>query len=439
MKAGAEAKPTRVRHQVVVLTVLVAMITYIDRVCIATLAPHIMAEFSLTKVQMGYVFSAFALAYAAFEIPTARIADRLGTKIVLTRIVIWWSTFTMATGAAFGYVSLLVFRFLFGVGEAGAWPTVARTFSRWIPLRERGRMQGIFFSSAFLAAALTPALVTAAIAVMPWRLVFVCLGLIGWCWAGVWSRWYRNEPAEHPAVNRSELELILAGRSVEAEFGVGWRFWRRLFVNRNVIALCLMYFPNSFVFYFCITWLPTYLQEKHGFDSSSLAFFTGLPLFLSIFSVIVGGMLMDHLTARFGARIGRCGIGGAAYAVAAAALAATPACSSPVAAVVCISIAVAASMATLSAAWGTCMDLGGKNAGVVSATMNTASQIGSLLCPLVVAYTLKWYSDWNVSIYIMGFLFLVGAVCWLVINPAHRISADKQEQPLPALRDCTVG
>ena len=154
--ARLDCRRTRVRFLVVGMGVLMAMVTYLDRACISVLAPDIIRELSLTKVQMGFVFSAFALAYAIFEIPTAWWADRLGTRKVLTRIVAWWSTFTVATAAAPNYVLLLATRFLFGVGEAGAWPSAARTFSRWIPCRERGTVQGVFFSGAYLAGGLTP-------------------------------------------------------------------------------------------------------------------------------------------------------------------------------------------------------------------------------------------------------------------------------------------
>src|SRR5436189_1303649 len=141
-------RPTRIRHRVLGLTILLGMVTYLDRVCISVLAPNIQEELSLSKMEMSYVFSAFALAYAAFEIPTAWWADRVGSRRVLTRIVLWWSAFTIATAAAFNYASLFTVRFLFGIGEAGAWPNAARVFTRWIPARERGRVQGFFFAGA---------------------------------------------------------------------------------------------------------------------------------------------------------------------------------------------------------------------------------------------------------------------------------------------------
>src|SRR5476651_2391087 len=148
--------PTRVRHGVVGLMVALAMVTYLDRACISKLAPDISRDLSLSKEQMSWVFSSFALAYAFFEVPTAWWADRAGTRGVLTRIVLWWSALTMLTAAAFSYASMLAVRFLFGAGEAGAWPCVARTFSKWIPPGQRGRVQGVFFAGAHLAGGLAP-------------------------------------------------------------------------------------------------------------------------------------------------------------------------------------------------------------------------------------------------------------------------------------------
>ncbi|MES1167683.1 MAG: MFS transporter, partial [Oleiharenicola lentus] len=155
-----DLRPTRVRYRVVGIVILLGMITYIDRACISKMTEPIMADLGLTKVQMSWVFSAFAIAYGLFEIPTGCMADRTGTRSVFTRIVLWWSAFTMATAAAFNYGTLLAVRFLFGAGEAGAWPCMARTFSRWIPQRQRDLVQGIFFAGAHFGAALTPFMVT---------------------------------------------------------------------------------------------------------------------------------------------------------------------------------------------------------------------------------------------------------------------------------------
>ncbi|HKB91049.1 MAG TPA: MFS transporter, partial [Opitutaceae bacterium] len=219
---ASEMVPTRVRYRVVGIVVLLGMITYLDRACIATLAPDIMHDLRLTKGQMSLVYSAFALAYALFEIPTAWWADRKGTRRVLTRIVLWWSVFTMLTGLAFNYVQLVATRFLFGVGEAGAWPSVARTFSRWIPLTERGRVQGAFFSGAHLVGGLTPMIVVALTASMGWRYIFLLMGALGVVWSTVWYRWFRDEPSQHGKVNAAEVRLIGEGRGPPATHHEGW-------------------------------------------------------------------------------------------------------------------------------------------------------------------------------------------------------------------------
>ena len=429
--SDAHLQPTCVRFRVVGLVYVLSMITYVDRVCMGTLAPTIIADFSLTKVQMSYVFSAFAFAYAAFEIPTARYADRIGTRAVITRIVVWWSVFTVATGAAFNHASLLIARFLFGAGEAGAWPCAARVFARWIPRKQRGTWQSFFFSSALLAGSVTPFIASFVAQHASWRVVFFSFGAVGVAWAWAWHAFFRSEPSEHPQVNAAELTLIGSDNSAAVGHRGGAQFWKRILLNRNMLALCVMYFPNSFVFYFCITWLPTYLKERHNFTNLSLNVFTGLPLALSAVGVIIGGVLVDKLVSHLGERAGRCGLGAASYFVAATSLLFVPSAPGPISAASLIAVAMAANTFTLSAAWGACIEIGGGNAGVVGATMNTASQIGSLLSPLVVAYTLKWFGSWNVSLYVMSALFFIGVLCWCVIDPTRKVLFENEPRVAP--------
>ncbi len=409
------------RYKVVGLAVGLAMVTYLDRACIGSLAPAIMRDLSLSKEQMSTVFSAFMLSYALFEIPTAWWADRRGTRKVLTRIVLWWSAFTMATAAVFNFSSMLVIRFLFGVGEAGAWPCVARTFSRWIPLAQRGRIQGIFFSGAHLAAGFTPMIAIALSTALGWRAVFIAFGLLGLVWSAIWYRWFRDEPSEHPEVNAAENALIIAGRGECTSHHEGWAYWRRLFAHRNTLPLCLSYVPNSCAFYFCITWLPTFLKEKHHFDALALGFFSGLPLMCAVVGALSGGVLTDWATRRFGLRIGRAGVAGVGNTIAGLAMMSATVVPHPIAAIGLISLAVMATMATLGATWGTCLDIGGRHVGVVGAAMNTAGQVGGFFTPPVVTWLLARYGDWNAPVLAIGGIFLLGAACWLLVDPRERV------------------
>jgi ACS family glucarate transporter-like MFS transporter len=393
------------------MAVCLAFITYLDRVCIAITAPSIMRELSLSKVQMGYVFSAFTVAYALFEIPTGWWGDKVGTRSVLMRIVVWWSTFTMATAAAFSYGSLLVVRFLFGIGEAGAWPNVAKTFSRWFPVSERGTAQGIFFMGAHLGGGVTPFLVAWLASRLGWRAVFPIFGSIGFFWAAAWYWWYRDNPAEHKSVGEAELQHIRAGQTAGGESD------HRGLWSSSILFLCLMYFTQTYGFYFFITWLPTYLEKQKGLASNQLSFMTGLPMLLSIIADLSGGITTDRMTRRFGLRIGRCLVGGSSLFAAGIFVIAGAYISSPLLSGLLIAMAGASANFLLGAAWGACVDIAGNRAGVVSAFMNTAGQVGGALSPVVFALLTTGTNDWSMPLYVTGVLYLLGALCWFGVRP----------------------
>lgn len=414
---------THVRYKVVGFAMTLGAITYLDRVCISILTPGIMRDLGLTNIQMSYAFSSFTLAYALFEIPTAWWADRVGSRGVLTRIVLWWSAFTMATAAAFSYGALLLVRFLFGIGEAGAWPNVARVFSRWIPARERGRVQGIFFAGAHLSGGLTPILVAYLASFLPWRAIFVVFGFVGIAWALTWRWWFRDEPRDHVSVDAPERDLIEGSRGLPPEHA---GTWADVFRTGSLTPLCLQYVANTYGFYFFITWLPTYLAKARGMAKAELAIFAGLPLLLSVVADVTGGITTDALSRRFGVRIGRCGVGAAGYFVAAAAMLAGTLTGDARAAGVLIAIGGAASMFTLAPAWATVIELGGRNSALLGATMNTAGQIGGILSPIVLAYIVDRLGNWTMPLHILSALYFIAAVCWLYINPARRVQSQTE-------------
>ena len=408
------AMASRTRYKVLGVAVLLAGITYLDRICIAITAPDMMRELGLSKVQMSWVFSAFTAAYALFEIPTGHWGDKIGTRRVLTRIVVWWSSFTILTATAFNYGSLLAVRFLFGAGEAGAWPNVARTFSRWFPLAERGTVQGIFFMGAHLAGGLTPLLVTYLLHWLHWRSLFVVFGSIGFVWALYWWRWFRDEPSEHSQVSAAERAVIEQGRTPQPVHEMTWKRWGRLLSNPNVLALCGQYFTQSYGFMFYITWLPTYLRTVRGFeDPATFSIVSGLPLTFSVAADLLGGITSDRMTRRYGPRLGRALVGGGSLMAAGLLLIAGVWVADPILAAILIGLAGGASAFLLGAACGTCQDIGGNHVGVVGAAMNTSGQIGAFLCPLVVGY----FADWATPMYLTGVLYCLGALCWTRIDP----------------------
>ncbi len=414
-----------VRYRVVAFTVALAGVTYLDRISIGVLAPSIMRDLHITQLQMGFVFSAFTLAYSLFEIPTAWWADRIGSRRVLTRIVLWWSAFTMLTGAATHYAILLIVRFLFGVGEAGAWPNAARVFSRWVPASERGRVQGIFFAGAHLLGGLTPALIAWIAIFLPWRLVFVVLGFVGLAWAAFWYSWFRDEPHEHSSVSPAEVELIERTRALPPahEYHASWH---EVFRTPSVVPLCIQYVANCYGSYFLMTWLPTYLIKARDMAAIELAIFSGLPFILSAIADIVGGVATDALTRRFGARIGACSVGFFAYLVAAAAMLIGTLSANPRTAGGMIAVAGALSMLTLAPSWSTAIGLGGRNTATLSATMNSAGQLGAFFSPIILAALVQRYGDWRLPLHVVSALYFVAALCWLVIRPERHDHGTEQ-------------
>lgn len=404
------------RSRVLRMTVVLAFITYMDRVCISVAAPNIQRDLHLNAIQMGFVFSAFTVAYALFEIPTGWWADRRGSRHVLSRIVLWWSAFTALTGVVTGFRSLVAVRALFGAGEAGAWPTVARALSRWFPANERGSAQGIFFMGAHLGGGLTPFIVAALIATAGWRETFPLLSLFGVLWVIAWWRWYRDEPRDCVDIDPEELRLIEAGRSMGQPHQEGVQILHTFLRTPSVLFLCLMYFTQTYGFNFYVTWLPTYLRNERGFSGATLAFYAGLPLLLSVPADLFGGMLTDRLTRSYGLRIGRCLVGALSLGAASIFLClGTKLPGSPAAAL--LGLGAACSNFLLGAAWSTCSDIVEHNAGILGATMNTAGQAGGVLSPVVFAWLIQHGFNWSMPLYLTAVLYALGAISWLFIHP----------------------
>ncbi len=411
------AAATRARHGVLAFTLALTAVAYLDRVCIATAAPAMKADLHLTDAQMGYVFSAFTLAYAAFEVPSGWLADRFGPRLMLTRIVIWWSVMTALTGAASGFVSLVAVRFLFGVGEAGTFPSMARAYARWLPAPERGRAFGLALMTAALGGAATQPLVVALLSVMPWRHTFPIFGLVGVVWAVTWLWWFRDDPHHHPGVNEGELRLIGSAPPVPHPAVP----WSDLMRNRGMLALCLMYFGAIYGWYFYITWLPTYLLRARGFDLTHAGWLAALPLLSIGAGVLVGGWASDVLARCWGLRAGRrtpglIGLPLAAVAIVAAALTPTPITAA-------LLLAAAAGLAALgvSPAWAVCLEIGRRHAGVVSGGMNTFGNLGGTLSPVVVGLCLQTWNSWTLPLMTVAACYVGAAVCWLSIDPAEPI------------------
>jgi sugar phosphate permease len=413
---GTTGRPTRTRYWVVVFAITLAVVQYIDRICISQAAPLISKDLNLSDSEMGWVFSAFTLAYALFEIPCGYLGDKIGPRKVLLRIVLWWSFFTSATGWVRSWAGLLTTRFLFGAGEAGCFPNLTKAFNRWLPAHERSRAQGVMWMCARWGGALTPLLVFMCLQRMHWRTSFMVFGLLGVAWAVVFHLWYRDDPREHKGVNAAEAALLPADQDHGSDHvNVPWG---KIFRCRSIWFLCAQYFAASYSWYFFITWFPTYLQKERGLNMKESALLAGMPLLLGGFGSLLSGAVSPWLSRRLGdVRRARRGIGAGGFVAAAILLVVSTRLMNPYLAVVAISLVSFCNDLMMPGAWTACMDVGGKYVGTIAGTMNMMGNLGGFVSPIVIGYIVKWTNNWTLTFYVTAAVYLAGAVCWLLIDP----------------------
>jgi sugar phosphate permease len=417
MPEAGQARPSWGRWYILLLISIMYLITYLDRVNISTAAPVISQEFGFDKVTMGFIFSAFAWAYAIFQVPGGWLSDRFGARGVLTAIVTYWSVMTAATAAATGFVSFVVIRFLFGVGEAGAFPGATRAMQLWYPRRERGFVQGITHSASRLGAAIAPPLVVWIMTSLGWRSVFYICGAVGIVWALWWSLSYRNTPEEHGLVNKAELEQIrgldekgaINKPAIEQKADIPWK---SLLSSGNMWAIMCAYFTYVYCLWIFLTWLPSYLVEFRHFTLIKVGIFASLPLWAGVIGDTVGGLATDWLLRRTGnTRLARrtvaiTGLLGCAVFIVPAALT-----EDAYTAVACLTASMFFLECTIGPSWAVPMDVGGKYSGTVSGMMNMAGNIGGALSPIVFGVLAQNYS-WQAPFIVAAALLVAGSVVW---------------------------
>ena len=402
-------KASRVRYSVVILAIGLAVLSYVQRVAISQAAGPISHDLRISKQQMGLIFGAFGLSYALFEIPMGLLGDRLGVRRVLTQIVLAWSAFTALTGVAWSAASLYVMRFLFGAGEAGCFPNLTRMLSAWLPARERVTAQALMWAFARWGGAATPPLALICITWFGWRWAFVSFAALGFVWCAIFLVWFRDDPAQHRAVNAAEREMLEASR-VLTTHAAGQRHWLSLLLTRPVLVLGLQYFCFSYVWYFYITWLPTYLREGRAQPPARAAALAMLPLLFGGFGSLTTGLAPKRLPRR---TIAFCGFLGTAIL-----LFAFIHIESVVLAMLAMGLASFCSDLTMPISWDTCVEIGGPYTATVAATMNMLGNFAGFVAPVVGGMLLeRTGGDWNVLIYTMAVAATVSAICWLYINP----------------------
>jgi ACS family glucarate transporter-like MFS transporter len=310
---------------------------------------------------------------------------------VLAGVVAFWSLFTGLTALANSYLALLSVRFIFGAGEAGAFPAIARAVYAWIPLQERGLIKGINFSGARLGAAFTLPVLPALFEALGWKMAFFLLLLIGFVWAAAWLAWFRDDPTEMSWIGQRELDHILQHRQSQETAGpLRPLRWVALLGSANFWRIMVQYFCSNFTFFFCLTWLYPYVKTTYQLEAVNAGVIAMVPLLAGALGNIVSGWIVDRLyhagyptmSRRLPAMLG--------FALAAVGLVGSIGQETAVGATVWLALAIFGADMTISPSWAVCIDIGGRHAGAVSGTMNMAGNLGSAVTGVAFPYLVAW-------------------------------------------------
>ena len=434
------SQPTGVRWRILFLLLLISIVTYIDRVNISVTARHMMPSLGLTDIQMGWIFSAFVLGYALFQVPGGWMGDRWGPRRVLTFAVIWWSIFTALTAIAptlplvnlIGIMgSLMVVRFLIGIGEAAALPNFNRAVANWHPPRERGLSIGITIGGIGIGSALTPPVTAWIMVNYGWQTAFYAAGLLGLAIALLWYWYARDFPRQHFHVNHAEAAII-EEKSFDPQIsplpsrregqGEGGRHqpatvpWKAILTTPTVWWLILSYTCLGYVAYIYMSWFYLYLVNVRGFAILQGAFFASAPFIAMTIFCPLGGWVTDRLSEKYGINWGRASVGGTGMILAAFCIIIGANVEAPYVAIGFLSLGAGWLYFTVGPFWSSTTDLSKPYAGTLSGLMNTGANLGGTLSPTLTPWIADTYS-WPVALGLAAAIAMIGGLCWFFIRP----------------------
>jgi ACS family glucarate transporter-like MFS transporter len=428
---------------------IVSVLMWVDRACISAAKSDIARDLQFSDQQMGWVMSAFALGYALFQVPSGKLADRYGPRVVLSVVCLVWSAFTALTGVVRGLFAMIGLRFLFGMGEAGGYPTIARAFSSWLPMNERGIANSVSFSGGRLGAALAmPGVVWLIGQLGGWEQTFWFFGAVGIAFAALWFVLFRDTPEQHFAMSAEEREYIRANRQpkalppIDAQPGdaaaaeatmsdtasqtddePSVRFADML-RSANMIMLMVQYVAHNFTFFFTVTWFFPYLRDSYSLTQSQTGWYAALPLLCGVAGNWLAGITVDRLYSAGHWRLSRAIPAAAGFVFGAIGMSLCVNMTSPAAAVACMCVAIFGADMILSPSWSTCMDIGGKSAGAVSGAMNMVGNLGSFTTALAFPYLHEAMGSHEPFFYLAAGLNVAAVFMWFRIRPDRSIHAE---------------
>ncbi len=405
-------------------------VAFLDRTNISIAGLQISTEYGLGNQRLGWIFSSFLIGYAGFQLPAGWLAARFGPRRVLTLGVMSWGVATAFTALLpsnipYAVVFLIGIRFILGAGESVIYPAANQFVARWVPVQERGFINGLIFAGVGAGSGLTPPLLTWLITHHGWRAAFWFSAVIGFVVGAVWWIFSRDTPEEHPSMSARELVEIRDGLTFgtpsiapvsDEKTSKPKISWSAIFHRRDLPALMVGYFSFGYIAWIFFSWFFLYMAQVRGFDLKSSARYAMLPFLSMTLFCLVGGMLSDRLTTRYGLRVGRCGLASVALFLTAIFLVLGSQVHSPQLAGLILAGGAGALYLSQSSFWSVSVDIAGGDSGVFSSMVNTGGQIGGAVTASLTPWIAQRYG-WTTSFAIASVLAIVGAICWMTVHP----------------------
>ncbi len=426
------ARSSRVRFFLAFWLFIISGVAFLDRTNISIAGLQIASEYGLSNQRLGWIFSAFLIGYAGFQLPAGVLAARFGPRLVLALGVVWWGVATALTAILpstmeHAVALLMAIRFVLGAGEAVIYPAANQFVARWIPQNERGFVNGLIFAGVGAGSGLTPPLLTWLIVAHGWRSAFWFSAVVGLIAGAVWWHFARDRPEDHPGVSRAELHEIREGLGDTLRSSFKDRsgksspiLWRAIFSRRDLAALMAGYFSFGYIAWVFFSWFFLYMAQVRGFDMKASARFAMLPfLCMTVFS-LVGGVASDRLTRRYGLRAGRCYLASVSLAATAVFLVFGSQVSSPALAGIILAGGAGALYISQSTFWSVSVDIAGRSSGVFSSLVNMGGQIGGALTASLTPWIAQRFG-WTASFAVAAAMAVFGALCWLLVDPERTL------------------
>jgi ACS family glucarate transporter-like MFS transporter len=413
---------------------VLSAISFLDRTNISIAGLQISSEYGLGNQRLGWIFSAFLIGYAGFQVPAGWLASRFGPRLVITLGVVWWGVATALTtlippGISQAVLLLIGIRFALGAGEAVIYPAANQFVARWVPEQERGFINGLIFAGVGAGSGLTPPLLAWFILHHGWRSAFWFSAVIGVLAGGVWWWLARDTPEEDPKVSRSELNIIRQGLPEDVAVKPGEPSsgrvvipWGAILSRRDLPALIICYFGFGYTAWIFFSWFFIYMAQVRGFNLKASALFSMLPFLSMTIGCLAGGAVSDRLTRAYGLRAGRCGLASVAYFFTAIFLVLGSRVQSPQLAGVILAGGAGALYVSQSSFWSVSADIAGRSSGVFSSMVNMGAQVGGAVTASLTPWVAQRFG-WTTSFAIAAALALVGALLWMTVHPERPLSA----------------